>query len=84
LENKAAVTPRKRGNLIVTGSLGKVMKESIQIAYTYAKYLCHTFYDSNFLEENDVHIHFPDGASKKDGPSAGVTITTSLLSLALN
>ncbi len=60
------------------------MKESVQIAYTYAKYICSTFFNNLFLESNDVHIHFPTGSSKKDGPSAGISITSSLVSLALN
>ena len=74
----------RRGGLKVTGSLGDVMQESIQIAYTYAKYTLSTFFNNDYLEKNDVHIHFPDGASKKDGPSAGVAITSSLISLAMN
>lgn len=60
------------------------MKESVQIAYSFAKYVCSTFFNNKFLEQNDVHIHFPAGASPKDGPSAGIAITTSLISLALN
>eukprot|EP01017_Pseudomicrothorax_dubius_P008012 TRINITY_DN12597_c0_g1_i2.p1 TRINITY_DN12597_c0_g1~~TRINITY_DN12597_c0_g1_i2.p1 ORF type:complete len:165 (-),score=61.56 TRINITY_DN12597_c0_g1_i2:62-499(-) len=43
-----------------------------------------TFLNNHFLEVNDVHVHFPEGASKKDGPSAGIAITTSLISLALD
>jgi Lon-like ATP-dependent protease len=74
----------KGGLLTITGSLGKVMQESIQIAHTFAKSLCHEMFDNKYLEENNIHIHFPEGASKKDGPSAGITITTALLSLALN
>ena len=74
----------RRGNIKLTGSLGDVMQESTQIAYSYAKYILSTFFKNSFLETNDVHIHFPDGASKKDGPSAGVAITSSLISLALN
>jgi len=74
----------RRGNIKITGSLGDVMQESTQIAYSYAKYILSTFFNSSFLETNDVHIHFPDGASKKDGPSAGVAITSSLISLALD
>lgn len=76
----------KSGNtskLTVTGSLGKVMQESIQIAHTYAKYVMHDGFGNEYLEMNDIHIHFPEGASKKDGPSAGITITTALISLAL-
>jgi len=60
------------------------MQESIQISYTFAKYICSTFFNNYFLESNDVHIHFPSGASKKDGPSAGIAITSSLISLSLN
>ena len=60
------------------------MKESIQIAHTYAKYVIYQGFDNKYLEQNDIHIHFPDGASKKDGPSAGMAITSALISLALN
>ncbi|EFA84807.1 peptidase S16 [Heterostelium album PN500] len=71
--------------LRTTGSLGEVMKESIDIAYTYVK----QFYaqlqpDSKFFDKNAIHIHAPEGAQPKDGPSAGITMITSLLSLALN
>jgi len=58
------------------------MKESIQIAYTFSKNICFSKYGNDFLEQNDIHIHFPEGASKKDGPSAGIAITTALISLA--
>lgn len=65
------------------------MKESSAIAQTFAKsFLAKHFYDNEaaqkYLETHDVHIHFPEGAVPKDGPSAGITITTSLISLALN
>ncbi|GAM26385.1 hypothetical protein SAMD00019534_095600 [Acytostelium subglobosum LB1] len=71
--------------LKTTGSLGEVMKESIDIAFTYVKqYLAQVDPSSKFFENNAVHIHSPEGATPKDGPSAGVTMTTSLLSLALN
>ena len=70
------------GQISITGSLGNVMQESTQIAHTFAKYFCHQVFGSKYLEENNIHIHFPEGASKKDGPSAGITITTALLSLA--
>ena len=67
------------------GNLGNVMKESIQIAYTYAK----VFLDSidpecHFLLDNHIHLHVPEGATPKDGPSAGCTIVTAAISLALN
>lgn len=58
------------------------MKESIQIAHTFSKNICFSNYQNDFLEQNDIHIHFPEGASKKDGPSAGIAITTALISLA--
>lgn len=70
------------GSIIVTGSLGKVMQESIQIAHTLAKSVCFEKFENKYLEENNIHIHFPEGASKKDGPSAGITICTALVSLA--
>ena len=83
-ENNPVKKDFRRGNIKFTGSLGDVMQESTQIAYSYAKYILSTFFSNSFLETNDVHIHFPDGASKKDGPSAGIAITSSLVSLALN
>jgi len=77
-----------KGGLKVTGSLGEVMKESSAIAQTYVKsFLAKHFRENEdahkYLETHDVHIHFPEGAVPKDGPSAGITITTSLISLAL-
>src|SRR3990167_2729557 len=74
-------TPGSAG-LIVTGSLGKVMQESLQIAHTYTKGLCESMLSNKYLEEHTIHVHFPEGASKKDGPSAGISITTALVSLA--
>ena len=58
------------------------MKESMQIAYTFAKSFLHKR-NINYLEKNEVHIHAPEGATPKDGPSAGITITSALVSLAL-
>lgn len=73
-----------KGELETTGSLGDVMKESVEIAYSFAKRFIHEVDPgNNFLEEKKIHIHFPEGASKKDGPSAGVTITSALISIAL-
>lgn len=69
------------GNLVLTGSLGDVMKESAQIALSYIKSNYEYFkIDYNDLINNDIHIHVPDGAIKKDGPSAGITLTTALIS----
>ncbi|OMJ16805.1 Lon protease-like protein, mitochondrial, partial [Smittium culicis] len=73
------------GNLITTGQLGDVMKESTKIAYTYSQSLLNQLQPSNdFFKTSSIHLHVPEGATPKDGPSAGVTMTTSLLSLALN
>lgn len=73
------------GKVMLTGQLGDVMKESAQIALSYIKSNAKTFsLPKNFtLDESDIHIHFPAGAVPKDGPSAGITITTALLSLFL-
>ena len=74
-----------KGNLILTGSLGDVMQESCHIALDYIKSNMNLFkIDSKIFEENDIHIHVPEGAVNKDGPSAGVTITTTLISLFTN
>lgn len=69
------------GSLILTGSLGDIMKESATIALSYIKSNCKIFeIDYDKLCENDIHIHIPHGAVSKDGPSAGVTLVTSLIS----
>lgn len=74
-----------KGNLILTGSLGDVMQESCHIALDYIKSNMNLFkIDAKLFEENDIHIHVPEGAVNKDGPSAGVTITTTLISLFTN
>ena len=70
-----------KGKLHVTGQLGDVMKESTEIALDYIKANAKKFYiDVKFFEEHDIHIHCPEGAVPKDGPSAGVTLTTALVS----
>ena len=69
------------GNLILTGSLGEVMRESAKIAYSYIKSNHKEFnIKYNDLIENDIHIHVPEGAIKKEGPSAGIALTTALIS----
>lgn len=74
-----------KGNLVLTGSLGDVMQESCHIALDYIKSNMNLFkIDAKLFEENDFHIHVPEGAVNKDGPSAGVTITTTLISLFTN
>ena len=71
-----------RGKLTVTGNLGDVMKESAVIAMAYLKAHAEEFgVNPDVLDEWDVHIHFPEGATPKDGPSAGIAILTSLASL---
>jgi len=71
--------------LHTTGQLGDVMKESASISQTYAKHMLQEIDAGNqFFEKTQIHLHVPEGATPKDGPSAGVTMTTALLSLALN
>jgi len=68
----------------VTGQLGKVMNESSEVALTYARMFVREVSPKNtFLEEAHIHLNVPEGATPKDGPSAGVTMVTALLSLAL-
>ncbi len=70
-----------KGKLIVTGQLGDVMKESTEIALDYVKSKAVEFkIDPAFFDKHDIHIHCPEGAVPKDGPSAGVTLTTALVS----
>ena len=74
-----------KGNLILTGNLGDVMKESFHISYSYVKAHAKEFnIDIKLLENNDIHIHVPEGAINKDGPSAGITIVTVIISLFKN
>ena len=75
------IIPEGNGRLELTGSLGDVMKESAKLAITYAKSRASEFgYDISIFKNADIHIHAPEGAIPKDGPSAGVTLTTALMS----
>lgn len=70
-----------KGRLSLTGKLGDVMKESCEIALDYVKANAQKYgIDSKLFEENDIHVHVPEGAVPKDGPSAGVTITIAFIS----
>uniref|UniRef100_A0A8D8A380 Lon protease homolog, mitochondrial n=2 Tax=Culex pipiens TaxID=7175 RepID=A0A8D8A380_CULPI len=85
-KRKLIEAPKKEasdGSLELTGHLGDVMKESARIALTVARnFIRKSDQDNNFLESSHIHLHVPEGATPKDGPSAGVTIVTALLSLA--
>ena len=82
---EAALSHSSRPSLERTGNLKPVMKESTQIAYSFAKsVMARKFPDNHFFEHARIHLHCPEGAVQKDGPSAGITMASSLLSLALD
>jgi ATP-dependent Lon protease len=79
---EAVANPGKEG-FRLTGQLGNVMQESANIAYTYVRHIASGFgVDKEFFENNQIHLHVPAGATPKDGPSAGITMASCLLSLA--
>ncbi len=82
---EAVKYPAEKTDMKLTGQAGDVMKESAQIAWTYVQtYLSRYSSQIPFFEKSQIHIHIPEGATPKDGPSAGITMVTSLLSLLLN
>ena len=71
-----------KGEIKYTGKLGDVMKESVQAAYSYIKSTCYKYsINPSFYNDCDIHLHIPEGAVPKDGPSAGIAISTSIVSL---
>lgn len=82
---EAVANPGKEG-FKLTGQMGSVMQESASIAYTYVRSVAAEMYDigADYFEGKQIHLHIPEGATPKDGPSAGITMATALLSLVIN
>jgi ATP-dependent Lon protease len=82
---EAVANPGKEG-FKLTGQMGNVMQESAGIAYTYARHIASERYEigADYFEGRQIHLHIPEGATPKDGPSAGITMATALISLVLD
>ncbi len=84
LQIEVNIMPGK-GELKLTGQMGDVMKESAQTALTYIRSICPDYkIADNYFEKHDIHVHIPEGAVPKDGPSAGITMATAMLSAVTN
>lgn len=84
LQIEVNVMPGK-GSLLMTGQLGDVMKESARTALTYVRSICPRYQvEDDYFEKHDLHIHIPEGAVPKDGPSAGIAMATAMLSAVTN
>jgi ATP-dependent Lon protease len=81
---EASTAPAEKTEMKLTGQMGDVMKESVQIAWSFLHGMCAKYaHGTPFFEKSIVHVHVPEGATPKDGPSAGITMVTALLSLLL-
>lgn len=80
-----AIAMKGKGGFKLTGQMGDVMKESASIAYSYVRHIAENFnINQDFFEKNTIHLHIPEGATPKDGPSAGAAMASAILSLARN
>ncbi|TMW65561.1 hypothetical protein Poli38472_008203 [Pythium oligandrum] len=85
IETTQVMAKGERSGLLTTGQMGSVMEESTKIAYTYARHKIQKLLPENkFFDNAEIHLHVPEGATPKDGPSAGCTMVTALLSLAMD